>query len=79
MALAAGEADHAASFVRPPGHHSYAGGTHGFCVCNSAAVALLRWLGQLRAQGVRDPRGVVLDVDAHYGDGEDPGRPSAPE
>ncbi|MBF0528132.1 MAG: histone deacetylase family protein, partial [Deltaproteobacteria bacterium] len=50
--------------LRPPGHHASKDSTWGFCVFCNIAVALLR----LKARGlIRNA--VVLDFDAHTGDG----------
>jgi len=49
---------------RPPGHHATAGAAMGFCLVNNAAVAIRR----VQAQG-RVERVLVLDWDAHHGNG----------
>lgn len=50
--------------VRPPGHHAARDAGWGYCVYNNVGVALLR----LREQG-RIASALVVDIDAHTGDG----------
>jgi acetoin utilization deacetylase AcuC-like enzyme len=60
--LARGEADAAFCAVRPPGHHATPTRSMGFCLFNNVAVAARRL-----ADG--GERVVILDVDAHHGNG----------
>lgn len=60
--LVAGEGDAAFLAVRPPGHHATATRSMGFCVYNSAAVTAA-------ALAARGERVIVVDVDAHHGNG----------
>ena len=50
--------------VRPPGHHASRNSGWGYCVYNNIGVALLR----LRALG-KISSALVVDIDAHTGDG----------
>jgi acetoin utilization deacetylase AcuC-like enzyme len=61
-AVAEKEVDNSFAMVRPPGHHakSYLGA--GFCYLNNIAIAV-RWLQH------RFNRVLILDLDAHHGDG----------
>ena len=60
--LEAGEADAAFCAVRPPGHHATPGRAMGFCLLNSVAVCAAVLAG-------RGERVVVVDWDAHHGNG----------
>lgn len=60
--LERGEGSVGWSVVRPPGHHATATRQMGFCLVNNVAVAA-------RALASRGERVVVVDVDAHHGNG----------
>lgn len=57
-----GEAAAGWSVVRPPGHHATAGRQMGFCLYNNVAVTA-------RALADRDEKVVIVDIDAHHGNG----------
>ena len=57
-----GEADVGWSVVRPPGHHATAGRQMGFCLYNNVAVTA-------RALADRGERVLIVDIDAHHGNG----------
>jgi len=61
-ALEAGTGDAAFCAVRPPGHHAVAARAMGFCLINNVAVTA----SHLRERG---DRVLVLDWDAHHGNG----------
>jgi acetoin utilization deacetylase AcuC-like enzyme len=61
-ALERGEGDSAFCAVRPPGHHAVAERAMGFCLLNNVAVTA----AALRDRGERV---VVVDWDAHHGNG----------
>ena len=61
-ALDAGEVDTAFCAVRPPGHHATPVQAMGFCFLNNVAVAAA-------ALADRGERVLVLDYDAHHGNG----------
>ncbi len=50
--------------IRPPGHHANPDHNWGFCFFNNMGIALCR----LKADGLIK-KGIVLDIDLHYGDG----------
>jgi acetoin utilization deacetylase AcuC-like enzyme len=58
-----GEADHAFAIVRPPGHHAEPDRAMGFCIFNNVAIGARVAL----AEGLE--RVMVLDYDAHHGNG----------
>ncbi|MFN3215429.1 MAG: histone deacetylase family protein [Acidimicrobiales bacterium] len=60
--LDAGAADAAFCIVRPPGHHATPVRSMGFCLLNNAAVAA-------RALADRGERVLIVDYDAHHGNG----------
>ena len=70
--LVAGEGDAAFLAVRPPGHHATPRRAMGFCLLNNVAVVA-------RALAARGERPMVVDIDAHHGNGtqdvffDDPG------
>jgi acetoin utilization deacetylase AcuC-like enzyme len=57
-----GEADAAFIAVRPPGHHALGGRAMGFCLINNVAVTAA-------ALTARDERVLIIDWDAHHGNG----------
>ncbi|MBP1927547.1 acetoin utilization deacetylase AcuC-like enzyme [Methanolinea mesophila] len=57
------EAGNAFALVRPPGHHARMGTGAGFCYLNNMAVMVRH----LQRRGV--PKVLILDWDAHHGDG----------
>jgi acetoin utilization deacetylase AcuC-like enzyme len=57
-----GEADAAFCAVRPPGHHATADRAMGFCLVNNVAVVA-------RHLADRGERVLVVDIDAHHGNG----------
>ncbi len=58
-----GKARNAFAIVRPPGHHAGHDRAGGYCIFNNAAIAMAFAL----SRGMR--RVLVLDIDAHRGDG----------
>jgi acetoin utilization deacetylase AcuC-like enzyme len=61
-ALAQGQGDAAFCAVRPPGHHATRHHAMGFCLLNNVAVTAA-------ALAARGERVLVLDYDAHHGNG----------
>ena len=62
-ALLSGEASIGASLHRPPGHHSTAGQSMGFCLFNNVAIAA----EHARSAGAE--RVLIVDWDVHHGNG----------
>lgn len=62
-AVLSGEAKNAFALVRPPGHHARQGTGAGFCYLNNIAIMVRH----VQARGIR--RVMILDWDAHHGDG----------
>ena len=58
-----GEVENAFALVRPPGHHARPGAGAGFCYLNNMAIMVRH----LQRRGVT--RVMILDWDAHHGDG----------
>ena len=63
-ALMRRDIDTGLALIRPPGHHAGSGGGGGFCVFNHAAI-LARYLQREHHL----ERILILDVDAHHGNG----------
>ncbi len=61
-ALRAGRSDVAFCAVRPPGHHAVPAGSMGFCLVNNIAVSAA-------ALVAADERVLIVDWDAHHGNG----------
>lgn len=59
-----GKIDNAFALVRPPGHHANAQTARGFCLFNNISV-LTRHI----TSTVPDSRVLILDIDAHHGNG----------
>jgi len=62
-AVISGEAVNAFALVRPPGHHARQGTGAGFCYLNNIAIMTRH----VQEKGMR--RVMILDWDAHHGDG----------
>ena len=60
--LDAGEGDTAFCAVRPPGHHATSTRSMGFCLLNNVAITA-------RALADRGERVLIVDYDAHHGNG----------
>lgn len=59
-----GEVNNAFAFVRPPGHHSEANRSMGFCIFNNIAIAAQYALKKLHCKKV-----AIVDWDLHHGNG----------
>ncbi len=59
-----GITDRAFCAVRPPGHHAQPGGSDGFCVFNSIAIAALYARQQHNLERI-----AIVDFDVHHGNG----------
>ncbi|RLI47643.1 histone deacetylase [Candidatus Bathyarchaeota archaeon] len=59
-----GEFQNAFALVRPPGHHAGPSYAMGFCLFNNVAVVAAHLLGDFRLKRI-----LILDVDAHHGNG----------
>ncbi|HUU75515.1 MAG TPA: histone deacetylase [Methanoregulaceae archaeon] len=62
-AVMSGEVKNAFAMVRPPGHHAHRTTGAGFCYLNNMAI-MVRHLQEMGMKRV-----LVLDLDAHHGDG----------
>jgi acetoin utilization deacetylase AcuC-like enzyme len=62
--IQAGTLDNAFALVRPPGHHANSQTARGFCLFNNVSV-LARYI----TSTVPDSRVLILDIDAHHGNG----------
>ncbi len=59
-----GDIDNAFSLARPPGHHANENQVRGFCLFNNVAV-----VAKHITATVSDSRVLILDIDAHHGNG----------
>jgi acetoin utilization deacetylase AcuC-like enzyme len=59
-----GEFQNAFALVRPPGHHAGSSYAMGFCLFNNVAVVAAHLLRDFRLKRI-----LILDVDAHHGNG----------
>ncbi len=62
--IRAGTLDNAFALVRPPGHHANSQTARGFCLFNNISI-LARYI----TSTVPDSRVLILDIDAHHGNG----------
>jgi acetoin utilization deacetylase AcuC-like enzyme len=62
--IQAGTLDNAFALVRPPGHHANSQSARGFCLFNNISI-LARYI----TSNVPDGRVLILDIDAHHGNG----------
>jgi len=62
--LMAGEIDHGFAMIRPPGHHAEPGRGMGFCIFNNLSIT-----AQYLRNRYQLSRILVLDFDAHHGNG----------
>ncbi|MFW9935046.1 MAG: histone deacetylase family protein [Candidatus Thorarchaeota archaeon] len=62
--IQAGNLDNAFALVRPPGHHANEQSARGFCLFNNISV-LARYI----TATIPDSRVLILDIDAHHGNG----------
>lgn len=60
-----GKTDQSFALIRPPGHHAIRDESDGLCVFNNIAVALEKLRIETGFQG----KVLILDIDAHLGDG----------
>ena len=58
--------DKAFGLIRPPGHHASPDHHWGFCFFNNMAIAMERLIRNNKIK-----KGLVLDIDLHFGDGTD--------
>ncbi|NIQ04624.1 MAG: histone deacetylase family protein, partial [Candidatus Korarchaeota archaeon] len=62
--IMSGEFQNGFALVRPPGHHAGKYNAGGFCIFNNIAIAAKYLLETVRLERV-----LILDIDAHHGNG----------